>query len=218
MYFFLYFSNFLLLVATIVAFITHNKYKNTPLKWIPYLLTYAFVTEIIAFYLGSNGIYNGWVYNLYVNAEYLFYGYVFYRFIKGEKWKRIILFSGIIYEAYFLISYLFLSDSWYTLQTYPFAVGQILMIIFIFTFIIQILSSNKILNIQDYLIFWIALGLLFYFIIPLPLNVGKTILIENKIPRKITRVLYLTQYFGNYLLYTSFIYGFIWHSKTYKSS
>ncbi len=215
---FLYFSDLLLLIVTIVSYVSYHKYKNTPLKWVPYILTYAFVTEMVAQNLASKGIYNLWIYNLYINAEYLVYGYIFYKFIKGKNWKKFIVLSGIIYETYFLISYLFFADSWNVLQTYPFALAQILIIIVIFAFIIQMLSSNQILHIQDYLIFWVALGLLFYFIIPLPLNVGKQILMEIKPSLRVVRILYLTQYFANYLLYLSFINGFIWHSKTYKSS
>jgi len=39
-------SNILLSITALIAWITHNKYINTPLKYLPYYLTYAVILEV----------------------------------------------------------------------------------------------------------------------------------------------------------------------------
>jgi len=207
----------LLTIMVIVSLINYNKYKKTKLKFLPWIFILALFTEVYAYFLAYNKQYNVWLYNEYINIEYLFFIWLFYQYIEKKRFKKFMIVTTILYELYFLISIIFFSGDINVMQTYPFAFAQIIIIVILFTFMIQMLSSNNILHIQQYLIFWVAMGLLFYYIVPLPLNVSENLFRSDRISKEMVAFLHNIQFVGNILMYLSIIYGFIWSSKTYTS-
>ncbi len=206
-------SNLTLLITTIVAWFTLNKYKNTPLKYLPYYLSYATILEIGADFMPWFELTNTstWWYNIGINIEILFYLYVFYQYIENKKTKKLLLFTGVLYEIYFLVNFLSSSESINTYQTFPFVFGGIILIVFIFLFLLEMFQSDKVLYAGKYLIFWVSLGLLFYNIIPLP-----SFAIRKLIPGLEGSIIMAVQYTSNIIMYLLFIYGFIWSSMKYK--
>ena len=208
-------SNMILAITALIAWITYGKYKDTPLKYLPYYISYAVLLEIGADLLVRSQIISVtiWWYNIGINVEILFYLYVFYQYIENKKTKRLLLYFGVLYEVFFLINYLFLSESLLiTYQTYPFVFGGIVTIVFVFLFLIEMFQSDKVLHAGKYLIFWISLGLLFYNIIPLP-----SFAIRRLMPHLKGSIIMMIQYTSNIIMYLLFIYGFIWSSMKYKS-
>ncbi len=205
-------SKFILIITAIIATIYHKKQLGTPLRFLKYYLWYAVVLEVGAPLLWTIfGIGNTWWYNVGINIEILFYLFLFYQYIENKKTMNFILIGGVIYEAYFLINYLLLSESWNTYQNIPFSIGGFLIILIVFIFLVEMFRSDKILYITKYLIFWVSLGLLFYNIIPLPFFVVRKI-----IPSDLEVYLMNIQFTANILMYVSFIYGFIWSTMKYK--
>ncbi len=208
-------SNIILLTTTVIAWITLKKYKITPLKYLPYYLTYAAILEIGADIMSRSRLTNVtvWWYNIGINIEILFYLYIFYQYIENKKTKRLLLYFGVLYESYFLINYLFFSDSLLlTYQAYPFVFGGIVIIITVFIFLLEMFQSDKVLHVGKYLIFWISIGLLFYNIIPLP-----SFALRKLIPDLEYSIVMRIQYTSNIIMYLLFIYGFLWSSMKYKS-
>jgi len=206
-------SRYILIITAVIATIYYKKQKGTPLRFLKFYLWYAVILEVGAFELAKYGLYNSWWYNIGINIEILFYLFLFYRYIENTKTKRFILISGILYETYFLINYLFLSENWQTLQTYPFVVGGLLIITVVFLFLIEMFQSDKILFMTKYLVFWVSLGLLFYNIIPLPFFAVRNIIQYNN--QQLNQYLMSIQFTANILMYLSFIYGFIWSKIKY---
>ncbi len=206
-----------LIIMVITSFLYYGKYKNTKLKLLPWIFVFSLTIEIIAYLLFIGGHPNMWIYNGYINIEYLFFLWLFYHYIENKFYKKLIIIGSAVYEIYFIISLLFLTKNLNTMQTYPFTFAQILIIIVLFIFLLQMLSSDKILHIQKFLVFWVALGLLFYYIVPLPLNVSENLLYKNNLSREMIFFLRQIQYIANTLLYTLITYGYIWSSKTYTS-
>ena len=205
-------SRYILIITAIAATIYYKKQLGTHLQFLKYYLWYAVVLEVGAFYLWAEfRIANTWWYNIGINIEILFYLFLFYQYIENNKTKNFILIGGAIYEAYFLINYLFLTESWNTLQSLPFSIGGLLVIAVVFIFLVEMFQSDKILYIAKYLIFWVSLGLLFYNIIPLPFFV-----VRNIITKDLQIYLMYIQFTANILMYVSFIYGFIWSTMKYK--
>lgn len=205
-------SLYILIITAITATIYYKKQLGTPLRFLKYYLWYAVVLEVAAPFIWSVfGMYNTWWYNIGINIEILFYLFLFYQYIDNKNTKKFVLVGGIIYEAYFLINYLLLSESWNTKQNLPFTVGSLLVIAVVFIFLIEMFQSDKILYLTKYLIFWVSLGLLFYIIIPIPFFV-----VRNTFPKELVSYLMNIQYTANILMYVSFIYGFIWSTMKYK--
>ncbi len=204
-------SRYILILTAIIAILYYKKYKQTPLKYIMLYLWYAALLEVVASNMWKLlKISNAWWYNIGINIEILFYLYLYYQYISNKSTKKFILIGGTIYESYFLINYLILSDNWNVYQYFPFTLGSLLIIVVVFMFLLEMFQSDKVLYSGKYLIFWVSLGLLFYNIIPLPLFVAR-----GFIPNSLS--LMNIQFIGNILMYFSFIYGFIWSSMKYKS-
>jgi hypothetical protein len=207
---------FFLIGMIITSFLYYGKYKNTRLKLLPWIFVLSFVVEVTAISLRLNDYYNVWLYNQYINIEFLFFLWIFYRYIENLNFKKVIILGSILYEFYFIFG-IIISNNMNVFQTYPFAFAQILIIIVLFAFIIQMISSDKILHIQQYLIFWVSLGLLFYYIVPFPLNVSESLISKESLSREMMSFLRQIQYVGNILMYILITYGYIWSSKTYTS-
>jgi hypothetical protein len=202
------------MIAT--SFLYYNKYKDTKLRLLPWIFVLSFVVEVTAISLRLNDYYNVWLYNQYINIEFLFFLWIFYRYIENLNFKKVIILGSILYEFYFIFG-IIISNNMNVFQTYPFAFAQILIIIVLFAFIIQMISSDKVLHIQQYLIFWVSLGLLFYYIVPFPLNVSESLISKESLSREMMSFLRQIQYVGNILMYILITYGYIWSSKTYTS-
>jgi hypothetical protein len=205
-----------LIIMIATSFLYYNKYKDTKLRLLPWIFVLSFVVEVTAISLRLNDYYNVWLYNQYINIEFLFFLWIFYRYIENLNFKKVIILGSILYEFYFIFG-IIISNNMNVFQTYPFAFAQILIIIVLFAFIIQMISSDKILHIQQYLIFWVSLGLLFYYIVPFPLNVSESLISKESLSREMMSFLRQIQYVGNILMYILITYGYIWSSKTYTS-
>jgi len=203
-------SNFFLVITAVIAWVSYSKCKGTPLKYLPIYLSYAAILEIAGNILKVVTQSNTWWYNIGINVELLFYFFVYYNYIKNKKNKKFLLISAVIYEVYFVIN-VFVLESWTDYQVFPFTVGGIFIIIFVFVFLLEMFQSNKILHTKKYLIFWVSLGILFYNIIPLPLFVTRSILPDYELSQMM-----VIQYLANIIMYLLFIYGFIWSSMKYK--
>ncbi len=130
--------------------------------------------------------------------------------------KKFILYGGIIYELYFLTNYLLVSNSWNDIQSIPYSFGSLLVILAVFAFLIELFKSDQVLQVHKFLIFWVSIGLLFYYLISMPLNVIRFSLINRVSYTKSWSIVFSIQYVANILMYLSFIYGFIWSSMKYK--
>lgn len=160
---------------------------------------------------------NIWWFNIGINIEILFYLFVFYQYNISKSIRKFILYGGVVYELFFLINYIFFSESWNTLQSIPFGFGSFLVILAVFAFLIELFRSDQVLHVQKLLIFWVSIGLLFYLLVSMPLDIVRSNIIYKISYTKTWSIVFSIQYVANILMYLSFIYGFIWSSMKYKS-
>ena len=209
---------YLIIVVAIVATLFYKKYKDSPLRYFPYFLWYMVLVEHLGKYISKGfTVPNIWWINIGVNIEVLFYLFVFYQYNSSKAVKRFVLFGGILYETFFLVNYLFFSDSWNTYQSIPFGLGSFLVILAVFAFLIELFKSDYVLYVHKFLIFWVSIGLLFYLLINMPLDIVKSNIIYEITYTETWSIVFCTGYIGSILMYLSFIFGFIWSSMKYKS-
>ena len=210
-------GHYLVVIVAITAVLFYKKYKDTPLRFFPYFLGYMVLLEYVGKYISKGyTVPNIWWYNIGMNIEVLFYLFVFYQYNSSKSVKKFILYGGIIYELYFLTNYLLLSNSWNDIQSIPYSFGSLLVILAVFAFLIELFKSDQVLQVHKFLIFWVSIGLLFYYLISMPLNVIRFSLINRVSYTKSWSIVFSIQYVANILMYLSFIYGFIWSSMKYK--
>ncbi len=206
-----------LLIAFIVMLIYYRKLKNCKLEYLVYFFAYIILHNFIADILWSKfQLYNVWWFNIYYNFEILFFLFIFYQYLKSKKIKRFLVYTGAIYEVYFLINFLVLSEHYNIAQSFPQTFGILVLIITIFGFLLEMFQSDKILYIHHYLIFWLSIGLLVYYLVQLPVTISNYFTNrEEFINDESLLVLGGIQYLASIILFSTIIIGVIWSKKPY---
>lgn len=209
----------MLFVTTIIALLYRKRFGAPPMKYIPYYLVYISLVEIGAYIIMYSPIrYNIWWYNIMLNGEVFFYFYLYYNLIQNKTVKRVLLVLLVFYIIYYLVNYFILTNDWNINQSFPFSFGSIIIIFSIFWYLIELFQSDKVLEIHKLLIFWISIGLLFYFIVSIPSLLssyyfGKKEYINNPT----TKFFQIGQFISNIIMYSFYLYGILWISKPQKS-
>jgi hypothetical protein len=212
------FSIFVLIVfaiAVILSFVYKDKLSGSVLNLLPYFLLFDILFDITSLVLSRTGHYNVWLINQGLNIEKLFIFFLYYHLVKKNSYKKFILLSAAIYELFFIIHYIN-SGNWNSYQVTPFYIGDLLVIITLMLFLLEMLASDSILFLHKYLVFWITVAFLMYYIIPFPIQIGFMIFPQD-VDKKMAKFVMIIQNSGNLMMYLSLIIGFIWSSMKYKS-
>ena len=202
-----------MLLSAIIGTIYHKRTKNTPLRYLVFYLWFVVLVEIVAYFLAVKYRNNIWWYNIDSNLEKIFYLSLFYQYINNATVKKILIFSAVIFEIFFIVFYVFYSGGWSFSQSFANSFGGLLVIIAIFIFLIELFQSDKVLYMQEYMIFWVSIGLLIYLIVAMPLNI--TYYYLQREGNSMPSLLYI-QHIVILMMYPLFIYGYIWSKKQYK--
>lgn len=137
--------------------------NNSKLKLFLIFLLYSLLTEIAGTYYAYTynktaiGFYNTW--NI---VNFLFYSSFFYSMITGKIRKKAIKLFILLYLIITILYSLKYQNFFYTSYVNTKIVGNIFLIITILMFFHEILESKKVLNLNQYLFFWISLGVFIY--------------------------------------------------------
>ena len=197
--------------AFITGFVYWNKLRGTYWKYFPVYLLGIFICEMIGKYMKLHGLkeYNMLFCNYFViNLEFLFFYWLFYRSYAQLKNKRIAIASISLYIIGLLadISYIHKFEYWFASFTYT--LGVALMLILIALYFIQLaMSEDAILQIKTNILFWICIGLLFFYIGTFPFyGIRNTLWLNYKSVAK------TYSYFAfalNYFMYFMFSFSII---------
>lgn len=213
----------------LVAFIfSINFYKNQPTKPLKFLMIFlglTFFVDIFGFYPQLIGrlsfldfikgtIYenNYWLYNFYLIISFLFYTLFFKWNIKNKKTSRYIAISAVIYliaSIFIIIKYGFLYTSF---SPFSSIAGTILVLISVFSYYLEILKTEEIFQLKKSLTFYISIGTILFHLCLTPVIIYSAYFLEDKNPKFVSMYTYLV-HIGNYILYSSFILGFVFCKK-----
>ena len=131
---------FLLLYAIVVtlSLVKYKKYFDTPLGFLPVLLMYTLLTEILGWITLTNPDWslllreyyynNNWIiYNIYAIIFFLYFGYVYHQYLRSRLQRKLVLAGLSAYVAAVIIN-LFFEDFTTQTQLYSYAVGGALMV------------------------------------------------------------------------------------------
>ena len=148
-------------IAALVSILYYKKVNNTPLKFFPLILIYIFVNEFSAEYTYRYFGTNVPQYNVYNIIFFLFFYYVFWSYVKNAKHKQWIKIGAIIFILSCFVNVLFQSFVREP-QLLTYVLGACLLIFCIILYYIEILTTSKILLINQDFLFWISVGLLLF--------------------------------------------------------
>lgn len=199
-------------IASIIGFFFIKKFKKTKYIYFIYFLIYTFITELLAYVLGSIIlIKNNPVYNLYALVSFFFY-FTFYKNLFKNKINKIIM--SVFIGLYILFSIIditiFKTDYLSDFISNNIVFGSILLTITLILFLIEIINNETVIfNIKKIFIFWVSVGALLFYIGVIPIIITSKLLNFNGLYDSILTGL-------NIIMYGSFSLGYILSDKKYN--
>ncbi|MEH6703741.1 MAG: hypothetical protein V7691_03005 [Galbibacter orientalis] len=203
-----YLIKYIELITAIIGSIYLFKYKHTFLKYFLVLLWFIVIIEFLGKYyyqfFGANYI----IYNIYHLINFCFLLFLYKNYVESNRYKKLISWFFYLYLAFFFGNLLF--QNYFTqIQTVPFIMGALFVIISILFLFIEILRSDRVLYVTKNLLFWISVGLLLYFVGRIPTRIIKNYWEEISYYKSI----YIVEYILSMIMNVCFIIGFICSEK-----
>jgi len=212
--------------AFIFSIYYYKKQPSKPIKYLVLYLGFTILVETIGFYTffidewvflsflkDTSFEKNFWLYNIYMIISFLFYALFFKWFLRNTKTIRFLdILSGLFLIT--SISILIFSDVLFIkYSAITLISGTILVLISIFSYYLELINSDRILNLSKSVIFYISVGVLIFHLCLTPVFIFSSLLINKSTPENIIFYSSLLKV-GNYILYSSFILGFIITAKS----
>ena len=197
------------IVTAIVAIIFYEKYKATRLKYILFLLLYIAINEIVGTYIREKITnYNAVLYNIF-NVIYFTYLLSLYRkYVINSKYKAYISVFLICYLVSFILNG-FRENYLKEFQSIPYILASSFIIMSVIFYFIEILNSERVLNIKKNLLFWISVGLLLYHVGIIPFRIVRNYYSSTTD----LSILFMINVILTILMNICFIIGFIWSDR-----
>jgi len=106
---------------------------------------------------------NHFIFNIYLLIQFLFYFAFFYKTFQTKKLKRFTLLMSTCFLVYLLISFIFL-NGFHTFNSLGFTIGSVLTILFCLLYFGSLFNAEGFINYFKIPMFWIATGILFFFV------------------------------------------------------
>ena len=196
-------------IAALVSFLFYKKVSQTPLKYFPFLLLYVFINEFSAAYTWKYFGTNVAQYNVYNIIFFLFFYYVFWCYVSNESYKRWIKIGTAIFIVTCFIN-IFFQSFIREPQLLAYVLGAGLLIFCIILYYIEILSTSKILLINQDILFWIRVGLLLFYVGYIPIKLTRYFFTTQQ---DLFPTLRLVHYILIIIMNSLFIFGFLWTTK-----
>ncbi len=201
----------IVLIAFLTSLISFRSGLPFHLKLFAGLLGLTFVVEIFCLYfLWTLHIKNTMVvYGPFNLVEFWVYGYFYYLLIRVKALRRIILLFLVVFPIFWLATFIFIFrfNQW---NTYVTVAGSFFSILFVLMYYYQLVMAEEIQSIRHLPEFWIATGMLMFYLWELPffgtLNFFLSYYLAH---RSVNLALLNTRLVLDCLMYASFSYGYL---------
>jgi len=157
-------------IALIISLSTYSKYFDTVLKYLPILIAYTLINELLGYFLlyypsfrvfldFEDSQTNHIIYNIYDLIYFPFFYYVYWGLVSNSRDKKLITFGAVLVVLCYILNSYFQNPMYYGLY-YAYAVASAVTIFCVVLYFIDQHNQNKPI-LQPYnLVFWVSLGLL----------------------------------------------------------
>jgi hypothetical protein len=202
--------NILEILACLVSLIYFSKLKSTYWRWLPFYLLFIVMMEFIGRYFAATSQYqaNTLLFR-YIGFPvfFLFYFYIFYKheyFFDKRRWINV----GILLYLVSVVIEIFLKhENSYWFSSLSYCIANLLLVIYLLIYFLQLARSNDILNFSKSLMFWFCLALFVYYLGTLPFWGLRNVLVLKY--KNIFEVYTYVMLILNYGMYSLFIIGII---------
>lgn len=202
--------NILEIIACLVSFLYYNKLRSSHWRWLSFFLFFIVCIEFAGRYFAETKQYeaNTLLFRyLGFPVFFLFYFYIFFRHEYFAGKKNWIIAGCFIYLAGIIVESFLPHQNSYWFSSLSYCTANLLLVIYLLFYFLQLIRSNDILNFSRSLMFWFCLGLLIYYIGTLPFYGLRNLLITKYI--NIYKMYSYIWVILNYCMYTSFTIGII---------
>lgn len=195
-------------LAAISGILTWKKWKDCYLKWLPFYLAVISVLEIVNRTLEHYSKFDtaNVITGVEVIFEVFFINWFFYKTLATNKHK-IIIAGCTFYTISCIFERTFFIDTGYYFASLSYTVGNLFILIYLILFFIELVNSDKLLNFKKLTVFWIALGMLVFYLGTFPFY-GLYNELANDLNLFVPLAWISTSL--NYSMYLLFTIAFIW--------
>lgn len=172
-----------------------DKRKTEELGLLHWFFILSFCTEIlliIAAWVDGN---NHWLLHAFTLVEFCAYSWVIRSFIKDPFKRKIILIAFPAYISFWILSHIFLEDL-FTFDTVSVTVEALLLICFAAMLLFETVNDRYPVPVHRQKRFWLAVGVLVYFLGTLPLFAMANFIVEHFTAEQGNRLWRINHVFG----------------------
>ncbi|HET6253337.1 MAG TPA: hypothetical protein VFE32_04660 [Puia sp.] len=158
---------------------------------------------------------NYWIYHLFTLVEFLAYGYYYYQIIRLKRARQLLIGFMAIFPVFWMITVFFIFG-WSKWNSYVIIVGSFFTVLFVLMYYYQLLVARDIAPLRGMAEFWIATGMLIFYMAALPFYGTLNFLLTYH--RDVARTLYKVLLIIDTLMYAIFIYGYLCRTISIKRS
>ena len=210
---------FIYILSILVAFLSSLRSFRLDfpfhLRLFSTLLGLALFVEITAAVLGWIHRSNYWVYNSFTIIEFWMYGYFFRSLLPERTMQRLILVFLVIFPIFWFITvfHFFGFTGW---DSYVMIAGSFFSVLCCLLYYYRILTAHEITNLRTLPEFWIATGMLIFYMAALPYFGSLNFLIQYHM--KVAQNLLIVLMCLNICMYTFITYGYLCPIRNTKKS
>ncbi len=200
------FIPFIYISTVIVAVVLFKKYTLSYFKYFfGYIVTvmfFEFIAKVVIFY----GYPTLGLFNIYTFFEYNLVALIYFKLTKETISHICIKYLMLLFNCIYLLSFIFR-----TIQDYTVLLGALVVCFCMFFYLKELLKSDKIINFQKSLPFWITIAFLLYYLTTIPFYTAFYVIGIKSRQDGIN--LFTVQRIIIILTHVLFIGGLIWSSK-----
>lgn len=158
---------------------------------------------------------NYWIYNAFTLVEFWAYGYYYRQLIRLDLFRKIILFFLLLFPIFWLVTvcFVFGFNNW---NSYVIVAGSFFTILFAVMYYYQVLLNREIQSLRNLPEFWIATGMLIFYIGCLPYY--GTLNFLWTFHKSAARTLWKVLLIMDTIMYVLFSYGYLCRTTNTKKS
>jgi hypothetical protein len=161
-------STIIALIPTLISFVVcvifYNRLEPKYLRLFTWFLLFTILIQIAGY---TYSIYfkksNHFIFNIDLLVQYLFYFLIFYNTFETKSLKLLTLFGSIVVTLYAFFNF-FYKNSFFIYSSATNTLGSILSILFCLLYFASLFKFEASINYFKIPMFWIATGLLFFFV------------------------------------------------------
>ena len=199
-------------ITWFIAVFNYKKYFESPLKYFPIIISYTFFNELLGvlirnyeqFQLVYSGTkdYNHILYNIYHVVFFSYFLHVYYVITQTRTWKKTIQFLAVVYFLVLIVNVLIQNPMVRSLL-YAYLAGALFMCVLAIQHLLKHQKEYSWSASKYSLMWWVSLGLLFFFLPYIPIKIVKEFNLNAYRP---LQPLHLAIIFFQYVLFSA---GFI---------